>query len=256
MPRKLKTCTTTLWIKCALLWALFACILSADAQSRVDLDKLFLKKSSISVAYGLSFPVLEFASSNLGEQSAGYAQTGQSLRICFSYESLPLLGVKLGYMQHIFPFNEDALLANYRVLNQPATVNYVDVDDYYLQGLIVGFFVPLRYPRATIELGVSAGFATANLPQLDFSVTSAASTQQFLLPEATSRNLVYMAGMRIKHKLIRNVLITAEADFLYSEQTYKNLSLLVTPLRVRFLLPDYTQYYHAINVCAGLAVQF
>lgn len=256
MLRKLKTCTTILWIKHGLFCLLCVCVFTASAQSRIDLDKLFLKKSSISVSYGMSVPVLEFASSSLGEQSAGYAQTGQSLRFCFSYESLPLLGVKLGYMQHVFPFNEDALLANYRTLNQPATVNYVDVDDYYLQGLIVGFFVPLRYPKTTIELGVSGGFATANLPQLDFSVTSAASTQQFLLPEATSRNLIYMAGLRIKHKLIRNVLITAEADFLYSEQTYKNLSLLVTPLRVQFLLPDYTQYYHAINVCAGLAVQF
>jgi hypothetical protein len=256
MLRKSKTCITILWTKLCLLWALCACTLSSAAQARIDLDKLFLKKSSLSVAYGLSFPVLEFASASLGKQSAGYAQTGQSLRLCFSYETMPLLGIKLGYMQHTFPFHDDALLANYRILNQPATVNYVTVDDYYLQGLIIGFFVPLHYPRTTIELGVSGGFATANLPQLDFSVTSVTNTQQFLLPEATARDLVYMAGVRVKHQLIGNLLLTAEADFLYSEQTYTNLSLLVTPLRVQFLLPDYTQYYHAINVCAGLAVQF
>ncbi len=231
-------------------------------QQRFLPDSLFLKSGNIFAEGGISFAVSDYGAAEL-TRAAGFATTGFCFKTGLSYEALPYMGFGLQYMYNNNPFDASTYLSKTaQAASAQTNGNLIYTaytsDPWILHGVLFGVCFPVRSYNTTVTLGIYAGFLNATLPTstLEYTVRSTGAKGKDYFYEATAADAGYSFQLGIRRRLWRDFLICGKAEFLYTEQEFNYL--IVTDLinGYSYRLPDYTQYYHIINLHAGIAWQF
>jgi hypothetical protein len=232
---------------------------SASAQKRFKQQEIFVKRGTMNIQGGLSIPVMDFADDNF-ELASGYAQPGANIKLGLSYDIAPFLGLALQYQYNKNPFNNSGFLDDLKTVSAGSSLrfNSYTSDPWTLQGLMIGVYYPFKAYRTSIDFKVLTGFLTGVLPEntvnyTDLTVNRDLNIKQF---EISNTSISYQAGLNIRYQLYKSLLLTGSADFTYTEITYRNIVIEDTYSKRRGYLPDYTQYYHIINLSAGIGIQF
>lgn len=224
---------------------------------KIKEDQFLVSKGLLSFQSGMAIPVSDFASKDL-TLAAGYAMPGYNIKIGLSYDILPLLGVCLQYQYTQNPFDEASLLADYRAADKSLQFNSFQSDPWKLQGMMLGFYVPLKSNRLSTDIRFLGGVFSGVLPEntINYSSVNTNNHFNFVQQESFATNFCFQAGVLVRYQLYKNLMFVGSADFNYTEIKYENLTATETIRNISLSLDPYTQYYHILNLSAGLGIQF
>ncbi len=221
-------------------------------------DQFVVSKGLLSIQSGIAIPVSDFASKDL-TLAAGYALPGYNIKIGLSYDVLPLLGICLQYQYIQNPFDETSLLADYKASDKNIQFNSFQSDPWKLQGMMLGFYVPLKSNKLSTDIRLLGGVLSGVLPENTTNYHSAnnpSNVYNLIQQESFATNFCFQAGVLLRYQVYKNLMLVGSADFNYTEIEYENLSAVETIRNVTISLNPYTQYYHIINLSVGLGIQF
>lgn len=242
---------------CCYIFVLIVCV-NSTAQKISD-KQLLVDNGLIDVQVGVAIPVMDFADKSF-KRASGYAGIGYSARVGIRYDVAPLLGLGLHYQYFQNGFDESAYLSDLRSTFTDVTFNTFSSKPWVLQGVMLGAYVPYKSYRTSIDVGISGGILSGKYPEntvyfttLPPSVSNWTATQY----ESTANNFGIQAGVKMRYKLYRNLMFSASADFTYCEIEFRDLQEIRSngnAVQV-YSLDSYTQYYHIIQVAAGIGLQ-
>jgi hypothetical protein len=243
------------------LSAIFLC-LCTNAQFRLP-DSLFLKNGHVFLEGGVSIPVMEYASKDFNVLSSGFARTGYSWQAGMQYDMLPWLGLGIQYFVNENNFDDAAVARSYIELSTnnirlPIAYTGFQSNPWKMRGMMFGLYLPVRNYLSTFTIGMYAGFMNATLPASRLYITERATgrSDTIIQDEASGNDAGYCIFAGFRTRLYKNLLFTAKASFFYSEQRFKEISGYFTGIKQAISFSPYTQYYHIINLNAGLAWEF
>ena len=244
---------------CSLAMVLCLC---TYAQFRLP-DSLFLKNGHVFLEGGVSVPVMDYASTDFNVLSSGFAQTGYSWQAGMQYDVLPWLGLGIQYFVNENNFDDAALARSYIELSAnntrlPIIYTGFQSDPWKMQGMMFGLYLPIRNYLSTFTIGMYAGYMNATLPASRLFITERSTGQSATIfqDEASGNDAAYYIFAGFRTRLYKDLLLTAKASFLYSEQRFEEISGYFTGLQQAVSFSPYTQYHHIINLNAGLGWQF
>jgi len=228
-------------------------------RAKVKPGDMFVKRGMIGVMGGVAIPVMDFADDNF-KLASGYATTGYNFNLGISYDVSADLGLSLQYQFINNPFNSSGFLDDIRQANTNTniTFNSYTSKPWTLQGMMLGIYYPFRTYRTTVDLKLSGGFLTGNLPEYTISYTDNSRGITFTEKqnETSATNFGFQAGVAVRYQLYKNILLLGAANFTYTEIKYTDITVDLNPPGITVGVPNYTQYYHIINISAGVGIQF
>lgn len=232
------------------------CCLQVSAQKVTD-KQLMVDNGLIDIQAGLAIPVMDFADNSF-KPASGYATPGYSVKLGIRYDIAPFAGVGLHYQYFQNGFDNSKYLSDVRGANPNTTINFFTTDPWSLQGVMLSLYLPLKSYRTSVDVGVSGGVLTGVYPEntLNFNSTQTAgfvyNIKQY---ETSAANFGFQAGVKMRYQLYRNIMVTASADFTYTEIEYTDIQAEETNTHTPIPLDTYTQYYHIIQLAAGIGIQ-
>ncbi|MES2779331.1 MAG: hypothetical protein V4651_05475 [Bacteroidota bacterium] len=235
--------------------------LQADAQKVRDKQirdrQLFIENGLIDIQAGIAIPVMDFADNNF-KKASGYATLGYAVRLGIRYDILPTFGLGLHYQYFQNGFDQSDYLDDMRTANKGVTINSFSSDPWNLQGMMFGLYCPLKSSRSSIDIGLAGGVLTGSYPEnvLNFNDPTVPgrvyNIKQF---ETSAANFAFQAGVKMRYQLYKSIMLSASADFTYTEIDYTDIRAEETNSHVTIPLDTYTQYYHIIQLSAGIGIQ-
>lgn len=242
---------------CCYILILIVC--GNSTAQKISDKQLLVDNGLIDVQIGAAIPVMDFSDKSF-KRASGYASLGYSARVGIRYDVAPLLGLGLHYQYFQNGFDESAYLSDLRSTFNDVTFNAFTSKPWVLQGVLLGVYVPYKSYRTSIDVGVSGGILSGNYPEnkvyfttLPPTVSNWTATQY----ESTANNFGVQAGVKMRYKLYRNLMLSASADFTYCEIEYRDLREIRTngTILQAFSLDSYTQYYHIVQLAVGIGLQ-
>jgi len=239
----------------------------ANAQlGTFKLDEAMLLGGQFSVVGGLSVPFKDFADKSFKLES-GYANIGSTIKVGFSYEVAPFIGIVLQYNNFVHPFDKGDFISDFKAARTDVTLTSFETENWRLGGMMLGFLYPLKMYRTTIDSYVGATLLHGVYPKntIAFIEKQTMAPFQFLQDEVSGNNVGFQAGIKFRYGLfdkkfsrvkLKNLLLIIAVDYLYTEIVYKDIIILEELRSLAFSVPDYTQQYQLINLSVGLGLQF
>jgi hypothetical protein len=219
----------------------------------------FLPRGCFDIQYGFSFPILDYGLDEL-TQASGYANLGQGYRISFQYDIAPVIGFSLHYFYNSNPFNGDKYLTDLQSQQGNTLIFHkFKSDPWILQGIMLGVYYPFRSYRTTIDIRLSGGVLNGTYPQneLDFTIVPFNNLRINAKEFATrSSDFAFQVGIKLRHRLYKKLLFTASSDFTYTDIEFGNRRAVDTNTNLPLLTEPYTQYFHIIQLLAGIGIAF
>lgn len=238
-----------------LIFALIYC-LQVSAQKVRD-KQLMVENGLIDVQVGLAIPVLDFADKSF-KLASGYADPGYSVKLGIRYDIAPFMGVGLHFQYFQNGFDNSNYLTDLREANKTITINSYTSNPWSLQGVLLSLYLPLRSSRTSVDVGVSGGVLAGVYPEsiLNFnSPTVPGFVYNIKQYETSAANFAIQGGVKMRYQLYKNIMVTASADFTYTEIEFKELHAEETNTHTSISPEAYTQYYHIIQLAAGIGIQ-
>ena len=234
-------------------------ICSTSNAQRVGNKQLFVDNGLIDFQAGVSAPVMDFADKNF-RLASGYADIGLSARLGIRYDVAPLVGLSLHYQYFQNGFDAGDYLTDLRTAFTNVTFNSYTSDPWTLQGVLLGLYIPYKSYRTSVDVGVSGGVLSGKYPTNTLTYTTsipAVSNWTAKQYESSASNYAFQAGVKVRYQLYRNMMFSASADFTYCEVEYSDLQEMRTngTFIQTYSLDTYTQYYHIIQLAAGIGIQ-
>lgn len=234
-----------------------------QAQILRRLEESFLKPGFFHLEVAYALPVMDFGLAQFSP-SSGYAEPGFQISGGVGYEIMPSLGLSLGYVYNQNPFNDKQLTTDYfpyrNSLLSGTTLEFIATQPWVIRGLMGGILYPIRNFNTTYEVSIEAGYLGSVMGQQDFHLGIDSFPGQSIImriEEASANGMAYRAGMHIRHRISKDLLLFGQANFFYSEQEYRNLIVKIVGTNLAAQWSDaYTQYFHVLSFGLGLAWQF
>jgi hypothetical protein len=243
-------------VRCCIVFA-FICCLHANAQKMRDKQPLMVDNGLIDFQAGMAIPVMDFADKSF-KLASGYANPGYALKLGIRYDITTFLGVGLHYQYFQNGFDQSNFLSDMRSANKAVTFNSFTSDPWSLQGVMFGVYFPLKSYRSSVDIGIAGGVLTGVYPTNTLNYNNPVQTnivfnvKQY---ETNAANFGMQAGVKMRYQVYKNVMLTASADFTYTEIEYTDIQSEETNYKIPIYLEPYTQYYHIIQLAAGIGLQ-
>ncbi|MES2558440.1 MAG: hypothetical protein V4590_01780 [Bacteroidota bacterium] len=239
---------------CCLL--LLMCCLQAGAQKIQD-KQLLVENGLIDIQAGIAIPVMDFADINF-KRVSGYAIPGYSVKLGIRYDITSFLGIGLHYQYFQNGMDADDYLSDVREANKGVTINSFSSASWSLQGMIFGFYMPFKSYRTSVDVGFAGGVLTGVYPESILNYNSPTipnrvyNIKQF---ETSAANFALQGGVKMRYQLYKNMMLSASADFTYTEIEYTDIYAEETTTQTPIPLDAYTQYYHIVQLAVGIGLQ-
>lgn len=236
------------------------------AQRKFNLDEALLLGGSFSVEAGTAIPFGEFADKSLKLES-GYANPGRLIRVAFSYEVAPFLGLLFQYNNISNPFNAEDYKQDLQPINRNVNITSFQSENWRLNGLYGGLTVPFKMYRTTFDNYVSVGFAKGVLPEqnIKFNLISTGRSYHQRQLNTNAFGPSFQAGIKVRYSpfdrkfsrsTFKNILLIAGADVFYSKLKFRDIILKDVDQNIDITLPDYTQRFQLFTFNIGIGLQF
>lgn len=221
-------------------------------------DHFFLKKGLFDAQAGISLPVGDFALSDF-TLPAGYAETGYHVKISLNYDVTSYLGFVLQYQYTENPFNSDKFLSDLKGAHPDDQFISYKSDPWKLQGMLLGLYYPFKTAKTTIDVRLLGGLLSGVLPEDELNVTRPYLNNRnynYQRSEVSASNLGFQAGIKGRHQLYKQLILTASIDYLQTKINFENIRVIDTNIGVGYKDEDYTQKFQLFNFSLGLGIQF
>ncbi|MDP4264112.1 MAG: outer membrane beta-barrel protein [Bacteroidota bacterium] len=192
-------------------------------------------KSFLALHAGPSFPVGDFAKTDINNEQAGFAKTGVNVNLTYGYEFLENVGLTASI------FYNNNKMDNSAVLDQ---VGNVALDHWQWYGISVGpMFTQKLAGNMAIDLRVMGGVANANSPK-------AVVDNETVVKEDWSPAAVFQGGAGLRIGMGNRMFIMVNLDYLYMKPKFD----LVFPDGSPTVRSE--QKMSVLNLTAGFGIRF
>lgn len=232
------------------------CCMQVQAQ-RIHDKQMMVENGLIDLQFGLAIPVMDFADKNF-KPASGYATLGYAVKLGIRYDIAPFCGIALHYQYFQNGFDDTKYISDVRDANTNLTIHSYTTDPWNLQGMLIGLYFPYKSARTSLDAGFGGGVLSGVYPEntLNFSRNiNPGVVYNIKQYETSAANFAFQVGVKMRYQLYQNIMVSASADFTYTEIPYKDIRAEETTTQTPIPLDTYTQYYHIVQLAAGIGIQ-
>lgn len=226
---------------------LLFCSVSIFAQSSV-------KKSSLYIGLGPSFPVGDFSLKKASDERSGLAATGFYVDLGYQYQLSKMVGVIAVLKGKIHGIAKDAL--NYSLPDGSGGSMSISTTSWKTGTVLGGLtqtFALSKNKNFAIEFREAAGVQFTSSPEVNVSynipgIGSSSGNQE---PQSAT-SFAYMAGLAFKYKLNNNLGLKLYGDFNNSNVSFKGYT--ATAYGTTIAVPPNKQKTGTVDVGLGLTI--
>ena len=250
------------------LFSLLLLLLTVTASAQTLAEKYehikedFLGNSYFGANIGAAIPFKEFADNDPTHSTAGYAKTGFTFNFTFRYAFSDFFGLTAKYFSTTNSFDAQKFQNDYNTLATPYTQNTYTYtsDPYTLNGFMIAPTYLIKSRKYNFEFGVGVGKVSSMLPQTSLVARSPTdSVNIFTQSSYQASNWAISVEGAFRYLVAKNVILSAQADALITDQTYKNVTVYLTNNTGYYkIVPsnDYLQPFRVIHLTIGIGFQF
>jgi hypothetical protein len=221
---------------------LFILLLSAKGLSQ--------DKGYIAVTLGPSFPVGNFADTDVDNDAAGLAQGGAIFDVTFTYKLAKKLGVVAilrGQANNV----DNAVIEN-ELFTQTGRTWTADTEGWTTGALLVGGYASLPISRKiAFEPKAMIGFAGVTSPELNITLDGSGGAGWVKQDSEMAESFSYLVGAGFKFDVGRKICLLVNVDYFATKPKFKDIQITSSeggaPERISF-----TQNMAAINLGFGI----
>ncbi|MBN8673712.1 MAG: hypothetical protein J0L56_06235 [Chitinophagales bacterium] len=223
-----------------LLFLFAALLLGAAAGAQGSVAKKEMR-SLLTFHAGPSFPVGDFSSTNFDNEHAGFAKTGLTLNLNYTYQFQKIAGVTGAVFYNRNNTKKTILLA---VEEGPDVVLHLDHWQFY--GISAGPMLSFELaPELFTDLRVMGGIANANSPEITYEGMVMAKEDWSIAP-------VIQGGLNLRYNAGNRFFVYTGVDYLYLKPTFNYVYADIT----EFPSQEIKQKISLLNVSAGVGIRF
>jgi hypothetical protein len=208
-------------------------------------------KGYIAVSVGPSIPTGDFASKDMGNESAGFANTGAIFDISFGYKIGKNFGVSALLRGQANNADAQAISDEMAKRLTPGINNTVSAGSWGVGGLLVGGYASFPIiKQLSFESRLMTGFVSATSPGMTINLSSQSSSAWVKQSSSSGIGLAYLAGIGIKYDVASRVCLISNIDFLGSNLQFDDVELTNSLGAVE--KNSYTQTFGAVNIGFGV----
>ena len=180
----------------------------------------------LGIVIGPSFPLSDFAKTDLSDSASGFAKVGIDVKLIYSYRITHNFGIQAHFVYNSNNLNNNAL-KNEAELNNPSySLSVESKKPWSTGGVYVGPF--LRFPiteNFSWDFRGLIGFSGGYSPQYTIRGTNIETGEKTEYYRETSRTIGFgmTAGTGFKYR-INNYLILLNADYYYANLTFNEVT--------------------------------
>jgi len=236
-----------------LLFVSIILIISSNLFSQVvEKKSLNDKKGFIGICLGPSMPTGKFASSDLNDSLAGFANTGAIFELNIGYRLGKNLGIAVALRGQSNPFDETTISNSFLFTGY----NFdIDADNWGIGGFLAGLYTTVP-TSATLKTSFDArflvGFVNASTPRLRITLTDplipATVWSEQNSVSGSAFGILFGAGFRFN--VSESISIITNADFFIAEPEFNDIKVTSSAGDVTYF--DLNQSMTTFNLTAGI----
>lgn len=220
---------------------LFAALLlggAAGAQGSVAKKEM---RSLLTFHAGPSFPVGDFSSTNFDNEYAGFAKTGLTLNLNYTYQFQKTVGVTGAVF---YNRNNTQKTISLAVEEGPDVTLHLDHWQFY--GISAGPQLSFELaPKLFTDLRVMGGIANANSPEITYEGMVMAKEDWSVAP-------VLQGGLNLRYNTGERFFVYTGVDYLYLKPTFKYVYADIAEMPSQ----EIEQKIAVLNITAGVGIRF
>lgn len=236
-----------------LFFILFACSQTLQAQKDVG--------GYLSASVGVSLPTADFASTDPGSSSPGYAGNGLALYAIFGHRVHGNLGVFGMFSQNINPIARspfiNSITASIPTFRWNMKSAYWDVT-----GLTFGLYYSFPMGRWDIDARVMTGGINFNSPKMVLegeNVDNSTITAKYTQETKRANSLTLGAGATVKYEFTRGWVVQLNVDYMAARPTFTDVETIFESSQLSdpiYEKVSYSQKYGVLLPTVGVGVIF
>jgi len=181
-------------------------------------------RSFLSVSGGIAFPGGNFASSDIDNEKAGFAKTGQYFALEGAWYFHKNIGIGGLFTTTSYALNTEAL-ANRYLESFDCDSASAKAGPYRTVSFLIGPYFALPVSRLTFELRILGGITNAVSPDIIGTAVNMpngpneGSISTFAQTSATANTFGFQSGLAVKYAAAGHLLISLRGDYFYARPT-------------------------------------
>jgi opacity protein-like surface antigen len=214
-------------------------------------------KGYIALSLGPSFPLGEFASKDMDNESAGFAKPGAIFDLSFGYKLGKNVGVTALLRGQSNKLDGNAI-SNEMSKQLPDDVSeQTKVGSWAIGAFLAGVYSSIPVAKqVTFETRLMMGVLSVKAPEILIDLTGPGGTAWVKQKSASTTAFAYLAGIGIKYDAGKRVAVLANIDYLGAKPQFDNVEITTNLLDLQNETNDYTQDFGSINVSFGIGYRF
>ena len=178
-------------------------------------------KGFVSVNFGSSIPIGEFASTDENSNSAGYAQTGFLVDVSLGLKFSKHFGVNMLVREQVNKYDAQALADQTKESGVSSSIN---TTAWTMGGYMVGCYGSFPISKIfTIEPRIMVGYSTATSPNITINVTDGTTSAWAKVHSASSGSFSYLIGVGYRINAGKSFCFSFNADYLGANPEFSNV---------------------------------
>jgi hypothetical protein len=236
---------TTIYMKNILTYLIFAAIcFQANAQND--------ERGYITLGFGPSIPLSDFASTSTGNDDAGYALTGGNLNIAFAYKLGNNLGLTAMFTGTSNPVDVDAIAADFNE-SYPTADWTITADRWRIAGFMIGGFATFpATENLSFDVRLLGGVLQSTMPEIRATGVAGPVGASATREEVKKSSATFDLGFLFRYKIGSSLCLLAGADFIGANPKFNDVT--TTTSFGTSSSADIDQSYSTMNINVGIGV--
>lgn len=217
------------------------------AQETTTAPEVKNKKGCAAISIGMGFPMSSFASKNIADSTAGYANPGLHINVSGSYLFTKHIGVTVIGLSASYPFDLNPALAKFYA-NGNATI--VENTKWEMKGALGGLYMESGSSSVVLTFRGLLGVISAKSPANTLESISISWEQTSV--SATDIGASFGIGTNIRLSKMLN--LVANIDYFITKPQFENVEVFINGAHDGYYTVE--KQMNSLTVTAGLGISF